>query len=137
MIEIDSSIAYQIIAFFVLLFVLQRFLYRPVFAIMEERKKRTEGALKHASATEEEVRLGLVEYEKRLKEAARAAQEARGVIRDKALKEEAAIIEAARKETQFELQRMRREIASAKAGAITNLKQDAKGFSKSIAEKIL
>ncbi|MFZ3071763.1 MAG: ATP synthase F0 subunit B [Thermodesulfobacteriota bacterium] len=137
MIEIDYSIIYQIIAFFVLLFVLQRFLYKPVFAVMEERKARTEGALKHASVTEEEVRLGLVEYEKRLKEAAKAAQEARSVIRDKALKKETETIEAARKETQEEIQKMRAEIALAKVDAIQNLKQDAKGFSKSIAEKIL
>src|SRR3990170_2533974 len=102
MIDIDYSLFYQIIAFFVLLFVLQRFLYRPVFAVMEERKGRTEGALKHASTTEEEVRLGLVEYEKRLKEAAKAAQEARSVIRDKALKREAETVEAARKEAHEE-----------------------------------
>ena len=59
MIEIDYSVTYQIIAFFVLLFALNRFLYKPVFAMMEERKARTEGTVKSASSMEDEVRQGL------------------------------------------------------------------------------
>lgn len=137
MIEIDSSIIYQIIAFFVLLFALNRFLYKPVFAMLEERKRLTEGTVESASSMEEETRLGLVEYEKRLKEAAKAAQEESGVLRDKALMKEAEIMEAAREEAQEELQKMRLEIASDKVSAVKDLKQEAKGFSKSIAEKIL
>lgn len=137
MIEIDFSITYQIIAFFVLLFALNRFLYKPVFAMMEERKRLTQGTVKSASSTEDEVRLGLVEYEKRLKEAAKAAQEESGVLRDKALEKEAEIMEAAREEAQKELQKMRGEMASDKVSAIKDLKQEAKDFSRSIAEKIL
>ena len=137
MLEIDYSITYQIAAFFVLLFALNRFLYKPVFAMLEERKRLTEGTVKSASSMEEEARQGLVEYEKRLKEAAKAAQEESGVLRDKALMKEAEIMEAAREEAQEELQKMRLEIASDKVSAVKDLKQEAKGFSKSIAEKIL
>src|SRR3990172_7073367 len=137
MIEIDYSITYQIIAFFVLLFALNRFLYKPVFAMLEERKRLTQGAVKSASSMAEEVTQGLAEYEKRLKEAAKAAQEESGVLRDKALEKEAEIMEAAREEAQKELQKMRLEIASDKVSAVKDLKQEAKDFSRSIAEKIL
>ena len=50
---------------------------------------------------------------------------------------EAEIMEAAREEAQEELQKMRGEIGAGKVLAIEDLKQEAKGFSKSIAEKIL
>ena len=128
MIEIDSSITYQIIAFFVLLFALNRFLYKPVFAMMEERKRLTEGTVQSASSTEDEVRQGLVEYEKRLKEAAKAAQEESGVLRDKALMKEAEIMEAAREEAQEELQKMRGEIAAGKVLPLKTLSKRQRVF---------
>jgi len=47
----------QVVNFAVLLFILKRFLYKPILKVLEERKKRIEESLKNA----EEIEKRLVE----------------------------------------------------------------------------
>ena len=68
MLELNQTLIFQIIAFFVLLYVLNRFLYKPVFRVFEERKKRTEASLKEADAINADVSAGLKDYEKGVKD---------------------------------------------------------------------
>jgi len=50
------TIAAQIINFFILIFLLKKFLYRPVIRAMEEREKRIANALEQAKNAEKEAR---------------------------------------------------------------------------------
>ena len=65
MIELNQTLILQIIGFFVLLYILNRLLYRPLQEILAEREKRISGTLSEASNIEEEVQKGLVDYERR------------------------------------------------------------------------
>ncbi|MDH4227244.1 MAG: hypothetical protein OEV59_05775 [Deltaproteobacteria bacterium] len=137
MIDIDVSLIVQFVAFIVLMFVLNGVLFQPVMRVLEERKKRTEGAVAAAIATEADVTKGHKDYELKLKEAAIKAQEERNAVRIAASKVEAELLDKAKKAAQEEILRQRVELASNKDAAVKTLKDETKSFSKSIAEKLL
>lgn len=137
MISLDLSLLFQIIGFFILLVILNRFLYGPVLKVLKEREEKIGGTIKGAANLEKEVQEGIVSYEKRLKEAAVKGHEERNKLRVEALEKEKAMLEAARNEAAGELARIRVELEASKTSAITGLKTESKALSKSIAEKVL
>lgn len=137
MISLDLTLVFQIIGFFFLLIVLNRFLYNPVLRILKERDEKIGGAMKKAAETEKEVETGLLSYEKRIKEAAVKGHEERNRIRQEGLNREKELLEAARVEAAKELTSMRGELSKSKDSALASLKEESRTISKNIAEKIL
>lgn len=137
MISIDLTLVFQIIGFFILLVILNRFLYNPVLGILKERDEKIGGAVKQAAETEKDVEAGLLSYEKRIKEAAVKGHEERNRIRLEGVNTEKELLEAARLEAVKELSSMRTELAKSKDGALASLKEESRTISRSIAEKIL
>ena len=72
-------LAAQIVNFLILLFLLKRFLYKPILRVLEERKKTIADSLKKAE--EIEMRLTQIE-EDREKELGKAAMEAKSILDD-------------------------------------------------------
>jgi F-type H+-transporting ATPase subunit b len=58
----------QIINFLVLVYLLKRFLYKPIIKAMDEREKRISGRLKEAEKREDEARHELERYQEKTKE---------------------------------------------------------------------
>jgi F-type H+-transporting ATPase subunit b len=137
MLDIDISLVYQFIGYFVLLLILNRLLYRPVQKILRERDERIGGTLKKASDTEAEVASGLADYDKKLREAAVKGNEHRAKIKAEAAAKEKEILEAAGKEVSAELDKMRKELAASKSGALASLKDQTRELSRTVAEKLL
>jgi len=137
MISLDLTLVLQIIGFFILLIVLNRFLYNPVLKILKEREAKIGGTIKHAADTEKEVEAGLLSYDKKIKEAAVKGHEERNKIKQEGLNTEKEILEAARAEASNELASMRAELVRNKDSALASLKEEAKSISKTVAEKIL
>lgn len=137
MIAINLTLVFQIIGFFVLLIILNRFLYAPVLRILKEREEKIEGSIRKAAETEKEVSTGLVTYEKKLKEAAIKGNEERNRFRAEAQAREKEILDAARVKASAEFARMRGELEASKASAMKSLKEESRAISKNIAEKIL
>ena len=137
MISIDITLLYQIIGFFVLLIVLNALLYKPVQRILKDREDKIEGNIKKAAETDETVAQGLVDYQKKLKEAAVKGHEERKRIRQEGIEKEKALLEAARLEAAKELSSIRKEIETSKAAALSGLKTEAKGLAREIAGKVL
>lgn len=137
MISLDLTLVFQIIGFFFLLIVLNRFLYNPVLRILKERDEKIGGAIKKAAETEKEVEKGLLSYEKRIKEAAVKGHEERNRIRQEGLNREKELLEAARVEAARELASMRGELSKSKDSALASLKEESGTISLNIAEKIL
>lgn len=61
--------AAQAVNFFILLFILKRFLYKPILKVLDERKKRIEESLKNADEIEKRLQQTIEEEEKRLQKA--------------------------------------------------------------------
>jgi F-type H+-transporting ATPase subunit b len=62
------TVAAQIINFLVLVYLLKRFLYKPVVKAMDEREQRIAGRLKEAAKKEDEARHELERYEEKTRE---------------------------------------------------------------------
>ena len=137
MLDFNHTLIFQMIGFIVLLVILNRFLYRPVQRILDERAERIEGTLKKADETNKEIQDGLDEYEKKIKEARLRGHEERAKLKQEALAREREILDAAGREASKELVVMRRKIGEGKDQALESLKDQTKAISKSMAEKLL
>lgn len=137
MISIDYTLLIQIIGFFILLVVLNQFLYKPVQRILKEREEKIEGSIKKAAQTDKEIAEGIISYEKKLKEAAVKGNEERARIRQEGIEKEKAALEAARAEAFRELTGIRNEIEASKKSAIAGLGTEAKSLARDIAGKVL
>ena len=73
MISLDFSVVYQIILFLVLLVILNKVLFRPYLALLEERERQTAGALHEASELEHEGARLKAEYEEKIAQAQASA----------------------------------------------------------------
>ena len=85
LISIDQSLIVQVVNFVVLLFILQRLLYKPFLAKMEERTAIIKRSLEEAQAARAEAARQQEENEARL----RAAYAEAAAVREQALKEAA------------------------------------------------
>ena len=66
----------QAVNFLVVLFILQRFAYKPLIGMMEKRKSEISGALANAEKVRQEAALKQAELEKQLEATRREGQEA-------------------------------------------------------------
>jgi F-type H+-transporting ATPase subunit b len=137
MIELNRTLVYQIVTYFVLFYVLTKFLYRPVLKVLEERKRKTEGFLEEARGTEEGVKKGLADYEKNFKKAVLALQEKRAAVRKEAAQRGAAFLEKTRAEAQEEISRIKNELKAARIKEGETIKAESRKIAKEIAEKII
>lgn len=108
----------QMVCFFLVLFVLKKFLWKPVFDILEARRKKVDDEIAAVDAlkaeavkfrTEMEKALAAIEEtaQKRLKEVENLGEAKSREIREKARVEADRIIEDAKGELHFELLRAR------------------------------
>jgi F-type H+-transporting ATPase subunit b len=85
LISVDKSLIVQFVNFFILLFILQRLLYKPFLAKMAERTAAIKTSLEEAQAVRAEAARAQEENEARLRQAHAEA----AVIREQALREAA------------------------------------------------
>jgi len=137
MLSLDKTFIFQMVIFFALFYFLNRFLFRPILEVLEERRKKTEGKLKEARATDEEVEKGINDYERRLKETALKAQEEFAAARKEAVERGKAAVEKARLEADEEMKEAVGELNKTKEATFQRLREQVPGISKEIAEKIL
>lgn len=137
MLTIDKTLFIQMAVFFVLFYLLNRFLYGPILVVLEERKRRTVGTFKHADGMEQEVAKGLADYEKSLREAAAATQAEMGVAREEAVRKEKELIEKMRADAAEDLVKMKAALRGNREEAVSALKKEAPQMARTIAEKML
>ena len=138
MISFDPGlIIWTTIIFTLLLIVLKKFAWKPILSAVDERNKNIEEALKSADKAKEEMALLNADNERilaeaktqrdaLLKEAREIKEEIINEAKEKADKEAEMIINSAKK-----------QIASEKMKAITELKNSVAKLSIDIAEKVL
>jgi F-type H+-transporting ATPase subunit b len=137
LISIDKSLIVQFINFFILLFILQRLLYKPFLAKMAERTAAIQSSLEQAQAARSEAVRQQEENEAKL----RAAYAEAAAIREQALKEAA---EESRRHIETAQTQARKLVDDTKAQldgeirrARDELRQDATDLSVAIAEKLV
>jgi F-type H+-transporting ATPase subunit b len=137
LISLDWSLAVQILNFVILLVLLQRLLYRPLLAKMEERTSAIKKSLDEAQAARAEAARQQAENETRL----RAAYQEAAAIRESALKEAAEeqrrLVEAARAESQRMIEGARAQMDADVRRARDELRREVSSLATAVAEKLV
>jgi F-type H+-transporting ATPase subunit b len=137
MVEINLTIIIQVVQFLILVYILNRLLFKPISQTMEERHSKIEAWEEKTRTLQESARAKLASYEKELEEARTKAQEEQEQMsielsqreeeRLRAVFDEAAQMVASTKQAlKEETERLRRE-----------LRQQAQEMSQMVAEKVL
>ena len=137
MVSLDYSLGIQIINFVLLIFILNRLLYKPLLGMIDKRKQKFADSEAEIRRLRETVEQQMAAYEAKLHQAKAAAVEEKNEIIRRGAEEARAITDAVRAEIpelmeQFQV-RMGREIDAAKK-ILTGQSQK---LSIEIAEKVL
>jgi F-type H+-transporting ATPase subunit b len=137
LISVDKSLIIQAVNFILLLFVLHRFLYKPLLAKMEERAGAIKKSLDEAQAARAEATRQQEENAARLK----AAYAEAAAIREQALKEAAdeqrRLVEAARAESQRMLETAKTQMEADVRRAREELRREVSDLAVAVAEKLI
>ncbi len=137
MLNLDITLVYQMIGYFVLLALLNILLYKPVIKILRTREERIGGTFKKASVIEKKVDESIAEYESSMKEAAQKGYEENNKLRQIASDEERKMVDAAEVDISKELAAKRREVLGSKRTALADLKEETVSISRIVVEKLL
>lgn len=119
----------QIVNFLILLYILKRFLYKPILKMLDERKEKISVGLKNAEEIEKKLNQIVAEREEQLKKASKEGEEiikeatasANQIIteaHEKAGSDIEVIIEKAHQSIDLEKEKMRQEIRSELANLV-------------------
>jgi len=92
----NVSLVLIMVCFWMTLWLVQRFLIRPVSAVLDDRRRRIEGARQEWSARNEEYQAAVARIEEEVQNAARDAGKSRAEARQRAMDARQQAMEAAR-----------------------------------------
>ena len=137
LISVDKSLIVQVINFVILLLILQRLLYKPFLAKMEERTKTIQTALDEAKEARAAAAKQQEENEARL----RAAYAEAALVREKALKEAAEEsrkhIEAAQAQSRKMVEDTKAQLDAEVRRARQELRREVGDIAIAVAEKLV
>jgi F-type H+-transporting ATPase subunit b len=131
------KLAFQVVNFLLLLYLLRRFAYKPVLAMLDERRSRIAKGLEDAEAAERDRHLARAEREAAVAEARKEAQAM--VARANKIAEDtrSEILSDARAEAEKVMQRAREEITAEKDKAMAELRGQVADLALSAAGKLV
>jgi F-type H+-transporting ATPase subunit b len=127
----------NVAVFLLLIYPVSRFLLRPLVRTLEERERRTEGALSRVDSLLAEATQRRESVENRLEAAREEAQGGRGEILQRAEEEESQKLGQAREEAARILEQAREAIAGDVEAARESLRADADALAQELASKVL
>ncbi len=137
MIDINSSLVFQLVNFLVLIVALNIILFKPLRQNMREREQGIAGAFTDAKTAQERVQSMLEQYTAALGDAKQKAAAAYGASYQQGLDAQREMIAAERAKAGELLNKARAEIAAAAASARADLKKEAERLSQDITAKLL
>ncbi|MDR1320051.1 MAG: F0F1 ATP synthase subunit B [Gracilibacteraceae bacterium] len=136
-IAFDLTLPAQIISFLLLVWILAKFAWKPLMAMMEKRRLFIQENLAQAEAERKEAERIQREYKEEMRQ---ARQEAQGIIEQAAKTGEqraAEIVEEARRETEKLKASALADIEREREKAVSDVKAQVAGLSITVAEKLL
>lgn len=132
-----GTILAQMLNFFILVWILARFAYKPLVSMMQERKERIAKDLADAQATRNEAEQFKADYAAQI---ANARQEAQQIVEKAVQQAEATTREqlaAAREQIEREKERARQDIVNERDRAMNNLRNEVISLSVAMATKVV
>lgn len=132
-----GTILAQMLNFFILVWILARFAYKPLVSMMQERKERIAKDLADAQAARDEAEQFKADY---VAQIANARQEAQQIVEKAVQQAEATTREqlaAAREQIEREKERARQDIVNERDRAMNNLRNEVISLSVAMATKVV
>lgn len=127
----------QFVNFSILIFVLWRFAYRPLFSLLEKRREKIEQGMKDSDEATIRLEKSIEESKKTI---AQARQEASGIIEEAQKKAEVRqqeIIAQAKEDVKAVIEKEREKIVSEKKAIVSEVKSELSGLLLLSLEKFL
>ena len=137
MLAINATLLIQAVLFLTFLWVLTRFLFKPVLNVLNERLEKTDGLKKKAIEIEEVVRKKSKEYEDRFKDARARSVEVKNELKREGVEEEKKIISAVTKETKDIIEEKKGGIYRDAEAIKSEIEKQMGEISSILAEKVL
>ena len=137
MVNINSTMLWEVINFLVLLWLLKKYLYKPMTDMLDKRKNRIESDLEEAKQKKKEAEELKEKYENELKNAREKAQEIVEEAENRGKEKAEEIVEKAREDAERVKERNMEEIAQAKEEALDELRNEVASISLMTASKFL
>ena len=137
MIDINLTIVIQVVQFLLLLFVLNRFLFRPTINLIEEREQKITTWKEETKNFHESMQERLQSYENQILEAKAQAQEQQELVTVELQKEEDKKLEAVSEEAVRIVVSTREKLQEETEMLRGQLREQAEEMSQLLAEKVL
>lgn len=137
LIDLDGTIWIQLGLFLVLIFLLNRLLYRPYLRLLDERDRAIDGRVREAEQMERRAKERLAELEKRLGEARARGADERARIRAEAAVRERELLEVARHDVARRVATAKEEVAKMGADLRATLAPEVDALARRIASQVL
>lgn len=137
MVNINTTMLWQLVNFFVLLFLLRKFLYSPIKNMLDQRAAQINGDLDDAEARRKEAEELKAEYEQKLKDARGEAQEIVDNAETRANKKAKDIINKAEERAENLKAKKLEEIEQAKKEAAAELRDSIADYTVLAANKLI
>jgi len=137
MIDINLTIVIQVVQFLLLLFFLNRFLFRPTINLIEEREKKITTWKEETKNFHESMQARLQSYESQIVEAKVDAQAQQELVTEELQKEEDKKLEAVSEEAVRTVASTREKMQEETELLRGQLREQAEEMSQLLAEKVL
>lgn len=137
MIELNFTFFIQLINFFLLMFILNKLLYKPVLKILAERDERVAGGKEQAKKLVEEGEQIFSTYNQKLHAAKLDAIAVKNATRNEAVNQANAIIDEARKKAEDIVAGVQKEMTEEIARVKKELEPELGIMASTIAQQIL
>ena len=137
MIEVNATIVLQVINFLLLVYLLNRFLIKPVMAVIHSRKEYVEKKYKQVEKLEQSRQEGLSKYQTEISMARDQANKKREELKKVARKKEKPIIEKARAEGEKIIEKIQVELSLETEKVREELQHQVNDIALIVTEKIL
>jgi F-type H+-transporting ATPase subunit b len=131
------TLALQAVNFLVLVWLLWRFLYRPVKEVIEKRKALAEQAFADAEKSKSEAEAARQRYEEDRANLPRERQEMLNKLHEELEAERGKAMAAARRDAEKEMEDARAAIAKERDAALTELRGEVSGLAVELASRLL
>jgi F-type H+-transporting ATPase subunit b len=137
MIEINLTIVIQVLQFLILMFILNRLLFKPISQVMAERKAKINAWEEKTQNLQDSARVQLEKYENQLREERAQAQERQEQLTKELKKKEEENLRTVSEEAAGLVASAQRVIVEETERLRLELRQQAVELSQILAEKVL
>ncbi|MEN6476316.1 MAG: ATP synthase F0 subunit B [Syntrophaceae bacterium] len=137
MIELNWSIFVQMFNFLLLMFILNKILYKPILKVLEEREKKIGDGQQEVKELAAQGNKLVATYNEKLQAAKVEAMASKGNARKQAVEQVNVIIQDARGKAEQEILQVRQRVASEIEAAKKELEPELASMAATIAEQVL